>query len=30
MKTALTSAMEMKSLEFTQLVSCLALEITVN
>ena len=30
LKTALTSAMEMQSLEFAQLVSCLALEITVN
>ena len=30
LKTVLTSAMEMQSLEFAQLVSCLALEITVN
>jgi hypothetical protein len=30
MKTALTSAMEMQSLEFVQLVSCLALGITVK
>ena len=30
MKTALTSAMEMQSLEFAQLVSYLALEITVK
>ena len=30
LKTALTSAMEMQSLEFAQLVSCLALGITVN
>ena len=29
LKTALTSAMEMQSFEFAQLVSCLALEITV-
>ena len=30
LKTALPSAMEMRNLEFAQLVSCLALEITVN
>ena len=30
LKTALTSDMEMQSLEFAQLVSCLALEITVK
>ena len=30
LKTALTSDMEMQSLEFAQLISCLALEITVN
>ena len=30
LKTALTSAMEMQSLEFAQLVSCHALGITVN
>jgi hypothetical protein len=30
LKTALTSEMEMQSLEFAQLVSCLALGITVN
>jgi hypothetical protein len=30
LKTALTSGMEMQSLEFAQLVFCLALGITVN
>ena len=30
LKTALTSDMEMQSLEFAQLVSCLALGITVK
>ena len=30
LKTALTSALEMHSLEFAQLVSCLALGITVK
>ena len=30
LKTTLTSAMEMQSLEFVQLVSCLALGITVR
>jgi hypothetical protein len=30
LKTALTSAMERQSLEFAQLVSCLALEITIK
>jgi hypothetical protein len=30
LKTALTSAMEMQSLEFAQLVSCLALGVTVK
>jgi hypothetical protein len=30
MKTALTSATEMQSLEFAQLVSCLSLRITVK
>jgi hypothetical protein len=30
LKTALTSAMEMQSLEFAQLVSCLDLGITVK
>jgi hypothetical protein len=30
LKTALTSDMEMQSLEFVQLVSCLALGITIN
>jgi hypothetical protein len=30
LKTALTSAMEMQSLEFAHLVSCLALGITVK
>jgi hypothetical protein len=29
-KTDLTSAMEMQSLQFAQLVSCLSLEITVK
>jgi hypothetical protein len=30
LKTALTSSMEMQSLEFAQLVSCLALGVTVK
>ena len=30
LKTALTSAMEMQSLEFAQLVSCLAVGVTVK